>query len=151
MRPDETKQDYAMRRTWLLIKTDIPDKHMAALKEYIDGLSEKELDCYVNLANNLYDRRTLGARSIKVTSNAVKMCIKLAKCGYKTFPHIEKLATKGWDTAGGTYSFSMPLLTDGVVNNEIFSFGPINELVKESTELDVGYSEATRALEVDYK
>lgn len=151
MRPDETKQEHAERRTWLLIKSDIPDKHLNALRNYINTLSDDELDVYIKKASDLYDRRTRGAIGIKVSLNAIKLCIKLSKLGYKTFPYIEKLATKGWDTAGGTYSFSMPLLTSGLVNNEIFSFGPIDKLVKENAELDVGYSQSTKALEVDYK
>ena len=150
-RPGETVQEYALRRTWLLIKSDIPTKHVVALKEYIDGLSRAELTIYIKIADALYDRRTLGARSIKVTLNSIKLCVKLSKCGYKTFPYIQKLATKGWDTSGGTYSFSMPILTEGLVNSEIFSFGPIENLVKENAELDVGYSEHNRTLEIDYK
>lgn len=151
MRPGETKQEYAKRRTWLLIKSDIPTKHMLALKSYIDTLSDDELDAYTKKAIHLYDMRTRGSRGIKISLNAIKLCVKLAAIGYKTFPYIEKLATKGWDTAGGTYSFSMPMLTNGVYNNEIFSFGPIEKLVKEDSQLDVGYSETRKALEVDFK
>lgn len=151
IRPGETKQEYAERRTWLLIKSDIPEKHVMALHNYINNLSDDELEIYTDLASNLYDRRTLGAKSIKVTANAIKLCIKLSQYGYKTFPYIEKLATKGWDTAGGTYSFSMPLLTKSLTYRDIYSFGPIEQLVKEDAELDIGYYEPGGALEVDYK
>jgi hypothetical protein len=150
-RDGETIQDYALRRTWLLIKSDIPAKHVISFKAYIDGLSEDELANYTQIANDLYDRRTIGAKSVKVTLNAIKLCVKLSLHGYKTFPYIQQLATKGWGTDGGSYSFSMPLLTDDMVNREIFCFGPIENLVKKNAQLDVGYSEHRRVLEVDYK
>lgn len=151
MRPGETKQEYAIRRTWLLIKSDIPFKHTVALDEYIKNLSDEELNAYVRMAENLYDRRTLGAKGIKISLNAIKLCLKLSECGYKTFPYIEKIATKGWDTSGGTYSFSIPMLIGMGLNNDICSFGPIERLVASNAKLDVGFCESTRSLEVDYK
>ena len=66
------------------------------------------------------------------------------------FPYIEKLATRGWSTSGGTYSFSMPLLDSSVTSSEIFSFGPIEKLVKKDAVLDIGTS-YYGALEVDFK
>ena len=95
MRDGETKQEYAFRRTFLLIKGDVSDNLVQRLISYINGLTDKELDVYIRLAENLYDRRHLGARSIKVSDNAIKLCLKLAEYDTKTFPYIKKIATKG--------------------------------------------------------
>jgi hypothetical protein len=147
-RPNETIYDYALRRTWLLIKSDIPSKYVVALKNYIDQLSKDDVAIYINIANNLYDRRTLGARSIKVTLNAIKLCVKLAQFGYLTFPYIEKIATKGWSTSGGTYSFSIKTLSD--VGKELFSYEPANLIVKNGTRISVDYNEHTRCTEINF-
>jgi hypothetical protein len=120
-----------------------------AIHDYINCLSNEELDAYIELASNFYDWRTLGDKSIKVTLNAVKLCVKLSECGYKTFPYIERVATKGWDTSGGTYSFSIPLLTAYHNNTDIYSYCQIKDLIKESVKLDVCYSESRRAIEID--
>jgi hypothetical protein len=150
-RPGETDQECALRRTFLLVESDIPAKHIIALNEYIDGLSKEELSLYVEMAQRFYDRRTLGAKRIKVSLNAVKLCIKLSKCGYNTFPYVEKIATKGWDIAGGTYGFSIPLLVCDTANRELFSSIPITDLVKDNVSLDVEYSATKREFEINYK
>ena len=151
LRPGESVQEYAMRRTVLLIKTDVPDKYYKELQEYINTLDKSELNCYIQTAQDMYDRRTVGSRSLKVSLNAIKLCLRLAKMGYKTFPYIQKLATKGWDTAGGTYAFSMPCVHSGEVSKEYYSFGPIEKLVKSDSELDVFYNEHNRCMEIDYR
>ena len=137
LRPGESVQEYAMRRTCLLIKSDIPAKYLNGLQEYI--------------AHDMYDRRTVGNRSLKVSLNAIKLCLKLHKLGHKTFPYICKLATKGWDTAGGTYAFSMPSVHKGDLPQEYFSFGPIEKLIKSDAELDVFYNQHNRCTEIDYR
>lgn len=151
LRPGESVQEYAMRHTCLLIKSDIPAKYLNGLQEYINTLDKKELNCYINIANDMYDRRTVGNRSLKVSLNAIKLCLKLHKLGHKTFPYICKLATKGWDTAGGTYAFSMPSVHKGDLPQEYFSFGPIEKLIKSDAELDVFYNQHNRCTEIDYR
>ena len=147
---DELKST-AWKKTGLLMTNSIPDKDVCALAEYIMQLSQKETEIYVNIAQMWYDRKTIfKSGRIKITPNAVKLCLKLAKEGVNTFPLIEKLATKGWSTADGTYSFSMPLLTDSVNQRDIFSFGPIDKLIRKDTVLDIGNS-YHGALEVDFK
>ena len=151
LRSGESVQDYAFRRTCLLIKTDIPTKYYTELQEYIKTLDKQELNCYIGIAHDMYDRRTVGNRSLKVSLNAIKLCLKLSKLGHKTFPYICKLATKGWDTAGGTYAFSMPAVHKGDLAQEYYSFGPIEKLVKSDSELDVFYNKHNRCTEIDYK
>ena len=88
MRPGETKPSYAARRTWMLVKSDIPDKYYGLLDHYIMNLFEEELDMYIRIAEKLYDMRTLGQTSNKVTLNAIKLCLKLNDLGCRTFPMI---------------------------------------------------------------
>lgn len=144
-------KEHAWKKTGLLLSNRVSDKDVRALCKYIQDLTDAETEIYVNLAQDYYDRKTLTKSSrYKISPNAVKLCLKLAKEGYKTFPYIEKLATKGWSTSGGTYSFSMPLLDSSVTSSEIFSFGPIEKLVKKDAVLDIGTS-YYGALEVDFK
>jgi hypothetical protein len=143
-------QETALRKTFYLVCTDIASKHIVALQNYIASLSKQELDCYINIAQKLYDRKTLGS-SWKVSSNAIKLCVKLSKHGIKTFPFVEKIATKGWDTSGGTYCFAMPILTNDLVNCKIYSFNSADLLAKSKSEISVYYNEHTRSQEVDLK
>ena len=143
--------EQAWKKTCYLMTDNIPDKYVRELHQYIRQLPQKEAEHYVQIAQKWYDRKTLSKSSrIKITVNAVKLCLRLYKEGVLTFPLIEKLATKGWDTAGGTYSFAMPLLEDPAFNREIYSFGPIEKLIKKDSILDIGNS-YYGALEVDYK
>ena len=151
MRPGETKQSYAARRTWMLVKSDIPDKYYGLIDNYIMNLFEEELDMYIRIAEKLYDMRTLGQTSNKVTLNAIKLCLKLNDLGCRTFPMINKIATRGWDTSGGTYAFSMYALEGDDFAKEYFSFGPIEPMVKKNADLVVFFNEHTRCTEIDYK
>lgn len=151
MRPGETKQSYAARRTWMLVKSDIPDKYYGLIDHYIMNLFEEELDMYIRIAEKLYDMRTLGQTSNKVTLNAIKLCLKLNDLGCRTFPVINKIATRGWDTSGGTYAFSMYALEGDDFAKEYFSFGPIEPMVKKNADLVVFFNEHTRCTEIDYK
>ncbi len=151
MRPGETKQSYAARRTWMLVKSDIPDKYYGLVDHYIMNLFEEELDMYIRIAEKLYDMRTLGQTSNKVTLNAIKLCLKLNDLGCKTFPMINKIATKGWGTSGGTYAFSMYALEGDDFAKEYFSFGPIEPMIKKDANLVVFFNEHTRCTEIDYK
>ena len=53
------------------------------------------------------------------------------------------MATKGWPTSDGTYSFSMPILVntgkyiDEYIENELYSFGPIEKLVSKKNIIDI--------------
>ena len=151
MRPGETKQSYAARRTWMLVKSDIPDKYYGLIDHYIMNLFEEELDMYIRIAEKLYDMRTLGQTSNKVTLNAIKLCLKLNDLGCRTFPMINKIATRGWDTSGGTYAFSMYAVEGDDFAKEYFSFGPIEPMVKKNADLVVFFNEHTRCTEIDYK
>lgn len=151
MRPGETKQSYAARRTWMLVKSEIPDKYYGLIDHYIMNLFEEELDMYIRIAEKLYDMRTLGQTSNKVTLNAIKLCLKLNDLGCRTFPMINKIATRGWDTSGGTYAFSMYALEGDDFAKEYFSFGPIEPMVKKNADLVVFFNEHTRCTEIDYK
>ena len=143
--------EQAWKKTCYLMANNIPDKYVRELYKYIQRLPQREAEYYVQIAQKWHDRKTLSKSSrIKITTNAVKLCLRLDNEGILTFPLIEKLATKGWDTAGGTYSFAMPLLEDLAFNREIYSFGPIEKLIKKDSVLDVGNS-YYGALEVDYK
>ena len=137
---NNAKKARAWKLTCYLMPYNIPDKYIRQLAQYIESLSDEQAECYVHIAQRWYDIRTIRKSSrIKITTNAVKLCLKLAEQDVFTFPLIEKVATKGWDTAGGTYSFSMSLLTEPP--SDIYSFLSIERLIKKDVVLDIGVSQ----------
>lgn len=147
----EDLENRAIKLSCYLFSRSIPDNLQDKLFEYIRNLSDKYLEYYVEQAQCLYDRKTI-SRSYRhrISPNAIKLCLKLADTGYFVFPYIEKIATKGFDTRGGTYSFSMPLLVaKNALHNDIVSYGPINKLVTKKAKLDIGQNHFGD-LEVDY-
>lgn len=133
---NNVKKARAWKLTCYLMTYNIPDKYIRQLAQYIELLSDEQIEYYVNIAQRWYDIRTIRKSSrIKVTTNAVKLCLKLAEQDVFTFPLIERIATKGWDTAGGTYNFSILQLTE--TPNEIYSTTPIEKLIKKDVILNV--------------
>ena len=150
MTRQEELQHSALDQTFKLMRyrTKVSANDLQKLQAYIKSLTEDELNQYFKIIAHIQEKQKSG-KAIYVSINAIKLCYKLYTAGYKVFPLITKLATKGWSTASGTYSFSMPLLIKSDIESEIFSFGPIAELLKKDNVLDVGVA-YNGSLEVDY-
>ena len=68
----------AWKKTGLLMTSNISDKDVCALAEYIMQLSQKETEVYVDIAQKWYDRRTISkSRRIKITPNAAELIGKV--------------------------------------------------------------------------
>ena len=141
-------KEIALRKIFYLVTTDIPSKYVVAIHEYVKSLSDEEVACAIDIAQKLYDRKTIRGASWKVSKNAIKLCLKIAKNDIHVFPFIEKIATRGWDTAGGTYCFSMPILTKDSVNNHVYSNEESSFLASNKTNIIVEYNESKRQTEV---
>lgn len=131
---------------------NISQKDICGLFSYLrHSLSDEELKIFIDVGQSLFNRKTLGCRNIKITANAIKLCLKLNEYEVHTFPYIEKIARKGFDTSGGTYSFCMPTLTAyPCADNNIYSYGPIEKLIKRNANLDIKTSHFG-FLEVNFK
>ena len=127
-----------------IMADSVTEKDEDLLYDYIKRLSPIQYQSFVRNVYQLIDRKTKGNKRVKITHNAIRLALRLEEVDIiRVFPFIEKIATKGWDTKGGTYSFSMPILIsngnniDNYIENEIYSFGPIDKLVSKKNNLNI--------------
>ena len=57
--------------------------------------------------------------------------------GVSCYPFIKKIATKGWGTRDGTFSWSMKVLDGSVLEHEICSFEPAIMFVSRRYKLSI--------------
>lgn len=135
----------------------VTEKDEDLLYDYVTRLKPIQYQSFVRNVYKLIDRKTKGNKRAKITHNAIRLTLRIEEAdkSIRVFPFIEKLATKGWPTSDGTYSFSMPILVsigtdiDEFIENEIYSFGHIDKLISKKNELEIyGLS---GDLIVDYK
>ena len=128
-----------------IMADSVTEKDEDLLYDYVSRLTPIQYQDFVRNVDRLIKRKTLGNKRAKITHNAIRLALRIEAYdnSMRVFPFIEKVATKGWDTKGGTYSFSMPILVntgtyiDEYIYNEIYSFGPIDKLVSKKTKLDI--------------
>ena len=127
-----------------IMADSVTEKDEDLLFDYVTRLKPIQYQSFVRNMYRLIDRKTKGNKRAKITHNAIKLALRIEQVdSIRVFPFIEKIATKGWDTKGGTYSFSMPILVstgkdiDEYIENEIYSFGPIDKLVSNKNTLDI--------------
>ena len=127
-----------------IMADSVTEKDEDLLYDYITRLKPIQYQSFVRNVYKLIDRKTKGNKRAKITHNAIRLALRIEEVdNTRVFPFIEKIATKGWDTKGGTYSFSMPILKsngkdiDEYIDNEIYSFGPIDKLISNKNKLDI--------------
>lgn len=110
------------------------DKKMTQmLADYYFSLSEDEQECFRQQSEWLLSLVKLGAKKYKITKNAILIAIRLKEeLNITCYPFINKIATKGWGTSGGTFSWSMSYLKHpGDVN----SFDKASALVSRNRNI----------------
>lgn len=128
-----------------IMADSVTEKDEDLLYDYVLRLKPIQYQSFVRNVYKLIDRKTKGNKRAKITHNAIRLTLRIEEAdkSIRVFPFIEKLATKGWPTSDGTYSFSMPILVstgtdiDEYIENEIYSFGPIEKLVSRKNEIDI--------------
>ena len=128
-----------------IMADSVTEKDEDLLYEYVERLNSVQYQDFVKNVYRLVDRKTKGNKRAKITHNAIRLTLRIEEAdnNIRVFPFIEKLATKGWPTSDGTYSFSMPILIssgkdiDEYIENEIYSFGPIEKLVSKKNTIDI--------------
>ena len=94
-----------------IMADSVTEKDEDLLYDYVTRLKPIQYQSFVRNVYRLVDRKTKGNKRAKITHNAIKLALRIEQVdSIRVFPFIEKIATKGWDTKGGTYSFSMPIL-----------------------------------------
>ena len=128
-----------------IMADSVTEKDEDLLYDYVSRLKPIQYQSFVRNVYRLIDRKTKGNKRAKITHNAIRLTLRIEEAdkSIRVFPFIEKLATKGWPTSDGTYSFSMPILVstgtdiDEYIENEIYSFGPIEKLVSKKNTIDI--------------
>ena len=115
------------------------EKIQDALSSYFDNLNEAEKECFRKFSKRFAAWAEMGTKKYKISKNAIKIAIRLKdELGVVCYPFIEKIATKGWSTNGGTFSWSMQRLDCGEVERDISSFEPTSMFVSKRYKLSVG-------------
>lgn len=88
----------------------------------IDTLIEYEEDCrnnWIDIMEDLYhNRKYYGNKLAKISKNALKLSKKLENdLNIFVFPHIRRVACRGWTVSGGTWSWAMRSLFSGDVGS----------------------------------
>lgn len=103
-----------MLLTRQLFSYSLEDNYKEKIYKYINILSDKELKMFNKYAKDfVYNKKYLGCKNIKITTNAVKLCEKIYKgLDIKVFPYICKIAHKGYSVGDGTYAWGMYELSE---------------------------------------
>lgn len=84
-----------------------------------------------------------------ITINAIMIAIRIKQeLNISCYPLIEKIATKGWSTSDGTFSWSIPTLEQGF-NNELCSFEPASMFLKKNMIWSIGQHNTFTVISVD--
>lgn len=131
--------DIATRKLCSLSLTK-DNKYKGILCTYYESLSSYEQKKFLNLSSRFYDFVKCGSKKYKITKNSVYIANRLKReLRISCYPYIEKIATKGWSTSDGTFSWGMELLNSSIeIDREIFSFEPARLYIKKNSELNIG-------------
>ena len=129
--------DFATRR--LCASALFKDKKSANLLcLYFQSLNDCEQTKFLELSERFYNFIKCGSRKYKITKNSVYIANRIKQeLKIPCYPFIEKIATKGWSTSDGTFSWGMTLL-NGCVEKELYSFEPVKLYLRKNTELNIG-------------
>lgn len=119
------------------LKLNIKDKEK--LFNYLDILTDNELIYFLNIIDYIGNYPC-----VKITRSSILLTLKIyEQIGIKVFPYIEKIATKGFDIAGGSYAFGMYILDEG--NTQILSAYRTKSLLLKKNTI---YADTSRGLSI---
>ena len=129
--------DFATRR--LCTSALFKDKKSANLLcLYFQSLNDCEQTKFLELSERFYNFIKCGSRKYKITKNSVYIANRIKQeLKISCYPFIEKIATKGWSTSDGTFSWGMTLL-NGCVEKELYSFEPVKLYLRKNKDLIIG-------------
>jgi hypothetical protein len=116
-----------------LYTDSVTDKDKELMIDYINNLSEKELEVFKGVYHDVKYTRNKN----NITHNSIRLTLRLYKdLEIKTFPHIRKIACKGWSIGNGTFAFSMCLLEEE--NKHVYSYATVNLLLAKKNTIVTG-------------
>lgn len=109
------------------------------LAAYYSLLNEDEKTCFEKYSEQFHQFAKRGAKKYKITKNAILIALRLKnELGVTCYPFIEKVATRGWGTDGGTFSWSMRILSNSAIEQEICSLEPASMFINKKYKLTIG-------------
>lgn len=109
------------------------------LTTYYNSLSEAEKEHFGKYSEQFWSFAKRGAKKYKISKNAILIAMRLKdELDISCYPFVEKIATKGWDTRGGTFSWSMRVLDGSVLEHELCSFEPASMFISKKYSISVG-------------
>lgn len=125
------------------------DKHKEMLTNYYYELTDDEQKRFCKCSEQFWNFVKHGSKKYKITTNAIMIAIRIKQeLNISCYPLIEKIATKGWSTSDGTFSWSIPTLEQGF-NNELCSFEPVSMFLKKNMIWSIGQHNTFTVISVD--
>lgn len=92
---------------------------------------------FITELNELYWRnKYIGQYRNHISLTAIPLANKIyEQLGIITFPFIHRVTCRGWDTAGGTWAWSMQAVGRGQYSGDIGSCDPVKYLLKKNIKL----------------
>ncbi|KKN59291.1 hypothetical protein LCGC14_0543900 [marine sediment metagenome] len=104
--------------------------------EYVHRFPENEKWFTEEFDELAWNNKFVGQFRNHISLTAVPLATKIYKqLEIITFPFIHRVACRGWDTAGGTWAWSMNCVTQGQYIGDIGSTDPVQYLLKKSINL----------------
>lgn len=115
------------------------EKAKMDLYNYFESLSNSEKDDFLDKSEDYYHLFSKGAKKYKISKNAIYAAIRIKKeLNISCYPYIEKIATKGWSRSDGTFSWGIRILNANYLNEELYSFDPVKQVLSKKYKLEVG-------------
>ena len=108
------------------------DKTVKLCLEYFDRFPDNKDWFESELKELTWRNKFLGQFRNHISLTAVPLAVKIYdQLEIITFPLIERVACRDWDTSGGTWAWSMKSVSDGVFMGDIGSTDPVRYLLKK--------------------
>ena len=104
--------------------------------EYFNRFPENEQWFSEKFEELAWDNKFRGQFRNHISLTAVPLATKIyGQLEIVTFPFIHRVASRGWDTSGGTWAWSMSAVSKGQFIGDIGSTDPVRYLLKKNVEL----------------
>ena len=106
--------------------------------KYFKQHSENEKWFIGELEELRWRNKFIGQYRNHISLTAAPLAIKIYdQLELITFPFIHRVACRGWDTAGGTWAWSMKVVSGGQYTEDVGSADPVKYCLKKDVILDI--------------
>ena len=104
--------------------------------EYFNKFPDDEEWFAKELEELAWRNKFIGQFRNHISLTAVPLATKIyGQLEIITFPFIQRVACRGWDTSGGTWAWSMNTVSRGQYMGDVGSTDPVRYLLKKNVEL----------------